>query len=219
MEKEENSSLGHRLNMILHDKKGENLNQVIEKALADKDILSEVLRGQISKDETCRYNCFKVLYQISESHPAVVYPKWDEITGLLESENSYHRMAAVHLLSNLTVVDTEKKFDTIFDRFFLLLDDPSMIVARYLAGNAGKIVRAKPEFQYQITKKLLAIDATHHREDRKDLIKHDIIQSFIEFYENIPDKDEVMTFVRNQQNSSSPKTRKITRDFLKRFSE
>jgi hypothetical protein len=94
-----------------------------------------------------------------------------------------------------------------------------MIVARYLAGSAGKIAIAKPYLQATIIEKLLNIDNTHHEEGRKDLIKYDIIHSFSEFFENIPEKKRIFSFVEKQIDCSSPKTRKIAQGFLKRFSK
>jgi len=78
----------------------------------------------VSKNEIYRYNCFKVLFQVSVSHPAELYPEWDYFLNLLGSSNAYHRMSAIHILSNLTSVDAEKRFDQIFDQYFLLSDDP-----------------------------------------------------------------------------------------------
>ena len=204
---------------ILNDKKGKNLDKVIEKIITDKMILIEVLKGLESKNDTFRYNCFKVVLQISTSQPLLLYPEWNYFLDLLNSSNSYRRMAAISILSNLTRVDTEKRFDHVFEEYFRHLDDQSMIVARYLAGSAGKIAIAKPYLQATIIEKLLNIDNTHHEEGRKDLIKYDIIHSFSEFFENIPEKKRIFSFVEKQIDCSSPKTRKIAQGFLKRFSK
>lgn len=217
MRNEGSNKLGVDIDRILNEKKGEHLEKVIEKSVADEIILKEILKGLISKNETFRYNCFKVLFQISKTQPLLLYPEWDYFLDLLGSPNSYHRMSAINILSNLTWVDTEKKFDLIFNQYFHHLDDQSMIVARYLSGNSGKIARAKPYLQTKITEKLLDIDSTHHEEGRKDLIKHDIIQSFSEFFEGITKKERIFTFVEKQLDCSSPKTRKAAKDFLKRF--
>jgi len=60
MENEEPDTLEIHLDLILRDKKRKNLNQVIKKALADKGFLNELLHDLVYKDETYRYNCFKV---------------------------------------------------------------------------------------------------------------------------------------------------------------
>ena len=42
-----------------------NIEHVAEKALADRELLSEILDGLTSKGETLRYNCHKVLMHVS----------------------------------------------------------------------------------------------------------------------------------------------------------
>ena len=108
---------------------------------------------------------------------------------LLESPNAYHRMSAINIISYLTYADTGKKFDRVFDRYFQLLDDKSAIVARYLAISAGIIAKNKPYLGEKIMEKLLEIENIHHEEERKDLIKHDIIQSFSVLVKNYTHKD------------------------------
>ena len=43
-----------------------NIKSIAEKALQDKKLLSELLDGLKYKEETLRYNCFKVLMLISQ---------------------------------------------------------------------------------------------------------------------------------------------------------
>lgn len=68
----------------------------------------------------------------------------------------------------------------------------------------------------QITKGLLAIEGTQHKQGRKDLIKADIIQAFDQIYEQVENKAEVFGFVEDQLNCSSPKTRKAAKAFIEK---
>jgi hypothetical protein len=202
------------LHEVLADKEYPSLEKVMQLALSDERALREILGGIVSKDDAYRYNCFKVLLQISENQPLVLYPEWNYFVELMGSSNSYHRSIALQIIANLTRVDDENRFDGIFDQYFDLLDDEKVVTARYLAQSAGRIVRAKPHLQARITERLLGIDGTHHAQGRKDLIKADIIQSFEEFFEDSRDKEEILTFVENQLGCSSPKTRKAAKAFL-----
>ena len=74
---------------------------VAEKALEDEEILSELLNGLKSKEETYRYNCVKVLTLISQEHGEVIYPKWDYFTELLTSTNTYRKISAMVIIANL----------------------------------------------------------------------------------------------------------------------
>lgn len=189
---------------------------VAEKASANRELLSEILDGLRSKEETLRYNCHKVLMHISETNGRLLYPEWDFFLELLSSDNSYRKMSAVQLIANLTKVDTENRFEKIVDKYYGLLDDKSMIVAIYVASNSGGIVRSKPQLEREITNKLLDIDRTHHPEGRKPLIKAGAIEAFDKYFTEATDKERIIAFVKEQQDCDSPKTRKIAQDFLRK---
>jgi hypothetical protein len=198
--------------------KNADIENIAQKALGDKKLLSELLEGLKSKEETFRYNCYKSLMLISKTRGEVLYPSWDYFVELLHSDNSYHKMSAVHLLTNLVKVDVEDKFLKIFDSYYSLLDDKSIIVAIYVAGNSAQIVRAKPHLENRITNILLNIDKTHHPAGRKELIKAGAIEAFMEYFADAGNKAKIIAFVTKQQDSESPKTRKIARAFLKKLS-
>ena len=197
--------------------KSVNIESVAKRALDDEKALSELLEGIISKKETIRFNSFKTLLLISEEHPEMLYPKWDFFVELLSSDNTYWKYIAIYIIANLTKIDTKNKFEKIFDKFYHLLNDKSMIPAAHLAGNSGKIAQTKPKLQTKITNKLLSIDKTHHTPERRDLIKSYAIESFSEYFEEAENKDKIIEFVKQQLNCKSPKTRKIAKDFLKKW--
>jgi hypothetical protein len=194
-----------------------NIEAVTKKALKDDKLLAELLDNLWSKNETIRYNSHKVLCLISQEHPRILYPQWDYFAQFLKSDNTYHKLSAIHILANLIKADTRGKFEKMFDRFYGLLDDKSFITAAYLAGASGKIARAKPQLQAKITNRLLSIDKTHHQQERKDLVKASIIEAFEEYFEQTRDKKKILEFVEKQLNCESPKTRKIAKEFMKRL--
>ncbi|MFC2016355.1 hypothetical protein ACFLUF_01435 [Chloroflexota bacterium] len=195
-----------------------NIENVAEKVLADEKLLPELLDGLKSKKETFRYNCSKVLTLISEKHGEVLYPQWEYFASFLSSSNTYWKISALLIIANLTSVDIESKFEKIFDRYYQLLDDRSMITAIYAARSSGKIVREKPALETRITEKLMNIDETHYEQDRKDLIKSGVIEAFREYYEEAGDKARIAEFVEKQLESASPKTRKVAKEFLRELS-
>ena len=189
-----------------------------EKALEDGKLLSELVDGLTSKKEALRYNCFKVLMLVSEKRGEALYPRWDYFVEQLNSDNTYRRLSALHLIASLTGVDTENKFEMIFDRYFDLLDDKSIIPAAHVAGASGRIVKAKPKLESSITARLLNIDQTHHDPERKDLIKGYAIEAFSEYFGEASDREKITEFVKQQLNGNSPRTRKLAQDFLQRWS-
>ena len=189
---------------------------VAKKALKNRKLLSELLDNLWSKNETIRYNSHKVLFFLTEEHPQTLYSSWDYLVKFLDSDNTYHKLSAVLLLANLTRIDKDNKFEKVFDKFYGLLDDRSFITAAYLAGASGKIAKAKPKLQTKITNRLLSIDKTHHEQERKDLVKASIIESFEEYFEQTRSKKRILEFVQKQLNCQSPKTKKAAKEFLKR---
>ena len=200
----------------LNDKEAD-VEKIAGKAITDEGLRAELLQGLESKDETYRYNCYRVLYIICDGHGELVFPNWDYLAGHLDSKNTYHKLAALNLIANLTKADGGNKFEQIMDLYFGLLDDRSMIAAVYTAQNAGKIIAAKPELEAMITKKLLSIDSTHHTPGRKDLVKAGAIESFGLYFEQAADKAGILSFVRHQTDSESPKCRKLADAFLRRW--
>jgi hypothetical protein len=203
---------------LLADKKVTDLKPALQLALEDAAAREALVGGFLSKEETFRHNCFKVLLPVAEYDPALLYPHWDSFVTMLRSANSYHRMIAVTFIARLVSADTERRFDHIYDAYFAHLDDESVIVARYVAQNARWIARARPEWLGEITTRLLEIVHTYHNAARRDLLAADVIAFCSEFLELAPDQPRIRAFVEGQAESKSPKARQAARDFMKRYS-
>ncbi len=196
--------------------KNMNVENMASKALKKEGVLSNLIDNLTTKNETVRYNCSKTLNLLSEEHPEVLYPKLDFFVELLNSDHTYWKLSVIPIIANLTRIDTENKFERIFDEYYRLLEDKSMIPAAWIADYSGRIARAKPELQTRITEKLLSIDKTHHHPERRDLIKAGAIESFDEYFEEAKDQKRILEFVKKQLKCKSPKTVKKAAEFLKK---
>ncbi len=190
-----------------------NIKSVAGKALHDEKLLSELLDGLKSKDETLRYNCFKVLMLISQEFGTALYPRWDYFIELITSDNTYWKMSGIQITANLTKFDTDNRFDRILNWYYSLLGDGGTIVPAHIAASSGKIAKAKPHLQDKITDKLLNIDRIYPGKQMA-LIKGHVIEAFGEYFQEAGDKDKIIEFVRDQLNSESPRTRKQAENFL-----
>jgi hypothetical protein len=150
------------------ESKGVDIVNIAVKALDDTKLLSELLKMLQSKNDTLRSNCFQVLHYLSEKNSQRLYLQWDLFVSLLRSDNVYHRLIAVKILANLTYADRDNRFETLFNRYYDLLND-SVIVAGHLATCSSTIAKAKPNLQSKITQQLLNIDTTLQK--HKDLVK------------------------------------------------
>jgi hypothetical protein len=201
------------------DKKNIDIKTIAKKAVKDDKFLEELLGNLWSKKETIRYNSHKVLLEISEEQPNILYGHWDYLVKFLDSDNTYHKLSAIILLASLTKADSQNKLEKIFNKFYDLLNDKSFITAAYVSKASGKIALAKPKLETKITNRLLNIDKTHHQQERKDLAKAYIIETFEVYYTKARQKKKIVEFVEKQANCASPKTRKAAKEFLKRINQ
>ncbi len=197
-------------------KKDAGIDSMVRKAAKDKKLLSEVLAGISSEKPPIKYKSGKTLMILSEEHPEILYPKWDHFVALLGSENTFMKSIGIRILSNLTRVDAKNKFDKIFNKFYGLLNDESMITAASVVGHSGMIARSKPKLQDKITNKLLGIDKTHHSPECKNIIKGKAILSLGEYFEEARNKEKIIEFVRKELKNTRPATRKKAEKFLKK---
>ena len=96
------------------------------------------------------------------------------------------------IIANITLVDTEKKFDTVFNKYSSFLKDEYMITVANTIENLGKIAKAKPYLIQKITKEILDVEniklTPHLTEECKKVIVEKAIGSFELFFENIEEK-------------------------------
>jgi hypothetical protein len=199
------------------NRKSISVKNVARKALEDKSVLSELLQGVLSKKERIRFNCFKVLLFISEEHPKALYLKWDFFADLLISPNTYFKYIAIYIIANLAQDDPKNRFEKIFNKYYALLDNESVIPPAHVAANSAKIAVAKPHLQTKITNRLLGIDKTHHKPERKDLIKSYVIEACGELIKGAKSKKKILQFVREQLKAKSPRTKKKAKEFLEKW--
>ena len=197
------------------DKKDVDIKKMSANALTDGKLFKELMNGILSKDNTIRQNSFKVLQIIGEENPELLYPQWDQFSKMLKSKNNYHKYIAIYLLADLTAVDSQNKFEEIFDDYFMILGGDKTMTASHVALNSSKIVLNKPELQDKIIDILLNIDNIHQGR-QKDLIKAYVIEALRKMYPDLKDKEKVMKFIEDQLDSSSPKTRDLAACFIER---
>ena len=203
--------------MSVFEKKGANPEALAQMALEDEKVLQEAFDGVLSKKDVIRQNSFQTLNFLSEKHPESVYGRRDFFANLIRKGNSIHKYIAVWIIANLTKADPENKFEKIFDDYYGLLGDKSVIPAGHVAAKSGIIALAKPSLQTEITNRLLDIDNTVQR--HKDLVKSGAIEAFDAYFEESRDQKRILEFVEAQLDCESPKTRKMVKEFLEKWSK
>ena len=186
-------------------------------AIADDAKLAALVAGLSSKTLDTKQRSFQSLHLLTRTNPARLYPRyWDDFAALLDGPNVDSKYIAIYLLAGLAAADTEDWFENIFNKYFSLLDDNTLIAPMHVALNAAAVFKAKPDLREDIVKLLVSIDKTHHTSGRKALIAANALESLDKVFDDIEDKTAVLEFARFYLEAPSPKARKIAKDFLKR---
>ena len=199
--------------------------QLCKKVEKDFQLLPQVLSGVSSSKAAVRYGCAKVLMDLSAKYPEKLYPYMDSFIVLLDSEHRILVWNALAIMANLCVVDTERKFDAVFGKYFGFLNDAYMVTVANVVGNSGKIALAKPHLIPKITDELLKVEeiptTPHLTKECKRVIAEKAIKSFNLFFDrlNAEDKARVVSFVKRQVNSSRNTLKTSAEAFLKRWNK
>jgi hypothetical protein len=192
-------------------------------ALRHKHALQDLLEGISPKTQksVIRESSSKAVLYLSEQHPEALLPHWAYFVKLLRSDNGFSKYVAIHVIANLVTAGDDGRFEKSFNTFYKLLDDESVMVASHVAGVSGQIACAKPQLQSKITQRLLTIEQTHFPPDRQALVISYAIQSFDQYFADTAarDQDRILAFVQQQIDCASPKTRKLAKDFVKKWTE
>ena len=184
-------------------------------------LIPEVLSGVSSSKAAVRYGCAKVLMDLSEEQPERLYPHMDSFIALLDSKYRILVWNAMAIIANLARVDRDKKLDAAFGKYYGFLNDEYMVTVANVVGNSGKIALAKPYLVQKITSELLKIEkistTPHLTAECKRVITEKTIEFFDLFFDRIEAKDRVVSFVKQNQNSSRKSLRTKAGNFLKKW--
>ena len=87
-----------------------------EKIKNNFNLLPTILNGVSSPKASIRYGCANVLKDLSEERPEKLYPHMDFFIQMLDSKYRILTWIAMAVIANLAEVDTNNKFDDIFDK-------------------------------------------------------------------------------------------------------
>ena len=199
------------------EKKNVSVESIVKRVIKDNNLIDNLIEFSSSEKATIKYKSLKVLTLLSEQNSKLLYSKWDFFVNLLDNENTFLRTIGATIIANLTIVDKDQKFENIFDKYYNLLEDKSMINAANIAQRSGIIAKAKPHLQDEITNKLLNIDKTHHSSECKNIIKGKAILSFEQYFEEYKNKEKIIQFVQKELKNTRSATRKKAEKLIRKW--
>ena len=195
--------------------------ELLNRVRRDFSLIPLLLKGVNHPKAAVRYGCAKVLMDLSEEYPEKLYPYFDSFIELLDSKYRILTWNALAIVANLTRVDTDKKFDAVFDKYYSFLDDDYMVTVANVVGNSSKIALAKSYLIPKITDELLKaqdISTTPHlTEECKRVIAQQAIKTLDLFFDRIDQKERVISFVKLHLDSPRKKLRTAAEKFLKKW--
>ena len=194
--------------------------QLYKKVEQDYSILPEVIKGLSSSKAAVRYGCGRVLVDFSGEHPEKLYTYMDFFINLLNSKYRILTWNAMYVIANLTKVDRDKKFDQIFDKYYSFLNNEYMVTVANIVSCSSKIALAKPYLIQKITDKLLEVEnistSPHMTEECKRVVVEKTVEFFDLFFDQIKDRNKVISFTKRHLDSPRRTLRKKVENFIRR---
>jgi hypothetical protein len=200
----------------LMDQKEDPSKEVAQKVIENPQLLSVLLEGIFSSTTRLRFRSAKILRIISSKNPEMLYPHLDYFLELMESENNIIKWNALDIIANLTGVDKEHRFDEIFEKYYHLLQDDSMVTAAHVVDNSAKIASNRPDLQEKITAELLKVDKIPRDGECQNILSGKAILTFDSYFDEIEDKDAVISFVESKRDNPRNATKVKAEKFLKK---
>ena len=160
---------------------------------------------------------------VSEKKPELVYPYFDFLVKLLDSENNFLKWGAIITISNLSRVDSKNQFEKIFNKYYAPVTGPIMVTAANIVGSSWKIVQAKPKLTDRIVDEILKIEKAKYEHkgelspECNNVVCGHAIDSFERFFEKVKNQKKIMAFIKRQLNNTRPSVKKRAEKFMKKW--
>ena len=208
---------------IFELKQKEELQSYINKVQqTDIAILLEIIENEKT---AVKYLAEKIVRQISEKNPILLYPYFDRIVKLLNSDNNFIVLGTLLTIPNLLLVDKEEKWKSVKEKYFSFLETESIAVFGNVVRGLSKIIDKYPEEEKNIVPQLLKIEEhifLHKGQPSKEcnnVAKGHILDFFLEKAAQSVYQKEMLNFAKenlnNPRNQVKVKAKKVIKVFEK----
>lgn len=202
-------------------------NKKVQTAKAIDDVLHQVstnptyiqsLLETLDEKSTARFQAAKKLQLISQGNPSLLYSHFDTFAKLLDSTSSVLLWNAIIILSYLASIDSDRRFDSIIDRYYGHLWDGKLVTAANILGNSGRIARCRPDLAKNITTQLLKADVIPlPTAECREVARGAVLSSFAEYLDTLSDCQPALNFIVRCKGSHRPAVKKQAEELLKRI--
>lgn len=198
-------------------RKGANRERLAQRVIRDPGLLPEVFECLATDKPALKYGASRILRILSEEKPALLCPQMEFFIQNLESDNTFLACDATLILGNLAAVDSKKRIDKIFRRYFAPVRGPSLILAGNLTKGATAMALARPGLTEGIVGELLKVEKGRFDTDEcRNIAMGGVIDALDRLFPQIQRPRRVLNFVRRQLENSRPAVRRKADRFLSR---
>jgi hypothetical protein len=185
-------------------------------AVKNNNVLNQVLKGALSETKRVKNAAAKCLREISRIQPEKLYPSFDFFVKLIGGKDTILKWNAIEVLSNLTEVDRDNKFNgKILNKYIFLLSEDSMVTAANTISALGKVALNKPGFRKKITGELVKVNSLPHSVECRNILAGKALDTFENYIDDIKYKNEIIQFAEKQLKNRRNATRKKAGKLLK----
>lgn len=175
-----------------------------------------VFGGLSSESARVRFGCSKSLLLLSGSHPELLRPRKGSVYRLLDSENQILKWNAIAVFGNIAAAGIVQPS---LQKLSALLTNGELITANHAIAALGKIARAFPGKQRQITSRLLKIEgAPFKTRECGNIAIGKCIEAMGTYLRPGQVPQAVLEFVRRQAGNGRKSTAAKASAFLRKFS-
>ena len=183
-------------------------------AVKNKSILKQVLEGASSQNKRIKNASAKCLREVSRTNPKTLYHEFIFFAKLVRGEDTILKWNSIEVLSNLTEVDADNKFNgKILNKYISLLSDESMVTAANTVTALGKVAINKPLLRKKITEELVKVDTLHHSPECRNILAGKALDAIGNYIDELKDKKEIVAFaekhLKNRKNATRIKAGKL----------
>lgn len=190
--------------------------KIAEKVVRNQNSLAEVFEGIFSSNKQVKNRSAKILNLASGKYPDKLHSQIGFFIELLDSKDTILKWNAIIIIANLTSIDKENKFRKIFQKYYGFLSDESMVTAAIVVDNSAAIAKNKPELRAKIINELLKVEKIPRNQECKNILIGKVIKFFEEF-DDLGEKDKIISFVKRQLNNSRNATKTKAEKYLKKL--
>jgi hypothetical protein len=157
-----------------------------------------------STDDQTRLKALQALLKMTETPVDWVYEVWDSLLGKVGNENSYQRSIGIMLLCNLAKSDREDRLKGSLDTLLVHTKDEKFITSRQCIQNIWKAAATTRTNREKVLKHLEKRFMECEQEKHYNLLRQDMIQSFVMLNQNTEDHKllaRAQALVEKEQNA------------------